>query len=460
MRKKLLSFFTNNLPLKIMSVLIAIVIWYAVVNLSDPVQTNSYTCTVNVENESYIANGKQSFYIENEYKTVTVYVKDNLSVLNNLQNTSITVTADLTQIVDLEREPVMVPLTATIPGVDQENITLSRTTIPIVIEDVASQEFPIVVDMGITTPASDYEVGTTTPSQSSVTINGPESIVSQIDSVIAQIDVAGMTESGEKTATIKLLDKAQNTISTSTIEDNLTFDGAGTLDVTVAVELWKKHTGVGFSVGYSGTPKAGYKVTNITTVPTDVSVVGNTEDTEILAGQNDMITIPADRVSVEGKDSDVVTEVKISDLLPGDMRLAENNNDTIMVYVTIMPEDSEEYKVDVDQIQTDNIDPDLTVSYDQTELVLRVEGTEDSLKQLSDSTVSCTIDLKDYKAGDYTSVPVKVVLPDGCTLLTDATINIHLKSSTSGADTGSSQESAADSGTAETTSLKAESIGS
>ena len=96
---------TNNLPLKMISVFIAIVIWYLVIYNNDPIITQSYQVHIKVENESYIANGKQLYMIDEENKTVTVYIKANRSQLNRLSADDISVKADLTQICLLYTSP-------------------------------------------------------------------------------------------------------------------------------------------------------------------------------------------------------------------------------------------------------------------------------------------------------------------------------------------------------------------
>ena len=71
MKTNLLSKLTKNLALKIISVVIAIVIWYVVVDFNDPIETESYSVRIEVTNESYISNGKQIYRIADEYKTVS-----------------------------------------------------------------------------------------------------------------------------------------------------------------------------------------------------------------------------------------------------------------------------------------------------------------------------------------------------------------------------------------------------
>lgn len=96
MRSRFLNKLKENLGLKLLSILIAVVIWYVVVDINDPVETQSYSVKITVENDSYISNGKQVYHIDDSYKTVTVYLKGNRSVLKEVSAEDITVTADLT----------------------------------------------------------------------------------------------------------------------------------------------------------------------------------------------------------------------------------------------------------------------------------------------------------------------------------------------------------------------------
>ncbi len=425
MKTNLLSKMTRNLALKIISVIIAVLIWYVVVDYNDPVETQSFSVKIEVTNESYISNGKQIYRIDDEYKTVTVYIKGNRSNLKKVQASSITVTADLTQIVDLDRDPVMVPLQASCAGFNQSDITLSRTTIPITIEDVASQEFPVTVSMGDTSPGKDYEVGVLTPDPDRVTISGPESIVNQIESVVAKIEVSGMTQDQTVEAQLVLMDKNQVAIADSTISDHLTFDG-GVPKINVKVELWKKRSGVKLNVAYSGNPEEGYQVSEITTSPTEITVAGSEAGLNLLTQQNNTIYIPEDRVSVDGANKDFNTEVSLTDLLPENVKLSSTMKESVVVYVTILPEGSQEFIISVDDIKTNGLDSNLTVSYDQTTIEVRVKSTDGSEVNLDESQITASIDLKGKTAGDY-NLPVNVTLPSGYQLVSDIKLSLHLK---------------------------------
>ena len=296
--------------------------------------------------------------------------------------------------------------------------------IPITIENIASKEFKVAVNLGDSTPGTNYEVGTTTPNPEQVIINGPESIINRLDAVVAQIDVTGMNVDGERNATLRLYDKNQTEISSSTIENELTFDG-GRPEIKVYVDLWKKQTDVSFSIESSGTPADGYRVGTITSTPETVTVVGDEQALRTLAINNSRITIPGEAVSVEGASSDQSIEVDLTGLLPENMRLSSNMAETIVVNVAIVPEDSREIEFDVDRIQTNDLAAGLTVSYDQSAITLRVRGDEKELDALQDADITASISLSELDEGDY-ELPVTVKIEGEVHLVEEVTIPVHV----------------------------------
>ncbi len=416
---------TNNFGFKVVSLLIAIAIWYLVVYNNDPIVTESYSVHVEVINDSYIANGKQQYMIDEQYKTVTVYLTGNRSALRDVTSDDIKVIADLTQIVDLERDPVVVPLSASCDGFDATDISLSRTTIPIVIENVASKELPVSVTTGDTAVDKAYEIGVMTPYPTSVTISGPESVINSIDSVQAAIDVTGLTKDTEVPGKLVFIDKNQNEISESIIEDDISFEG-GDPNVSVYLELWRKVSDIALDVNYTGEPAEGYQITSITTTPYEITLAGSDEALEKLERKGNKVVIPGELIDVTGLYSDRQYEVNLTEILPEDTKLTASMNDTVLVNVTVLPNGSIEYSLDVDDIEVKNLSPDLTVSYDKQEVILRITGSDQTLGNLTSEDIIASIDLKDKTVGDY-SVPIRVKLPEDCALISEPEISIHIK---------------------------------
>ncbi len=63
--KKLKNLLTNNIGLKFLSVLFAMILWLVVVNIDDPDKTSTFTTNITIANENAIADmGKKLFHYQ------------------------------------------------------------------------------------------------------------------------------------------------------------------------------------------------------------------------------------------------------------------------------------------------------------------------------------------------------------------------------------------------------------
>ncbi len=116
--------------------------------------------------------------------------------------TDIAVEADLTQIVNMDTNPAYVPVALkSVSGISEEDVTIIPKTIPVTIEDTATKEF-LVTGMSTGTPGSGYVVGECTTDPEKIQIQGPESVVNKIKSVVATVSADGMTMDATKKAKI------------------------------------------------------------------------------------------------------------------------------------------------------------------------------------------------------------------------------------------------------------------
>ena len=99
---------------------------------------------------------------------------------------------------------------------------------------------------------------------------------------------------------------------------------------------------------------------------------------------------------------------------------------SVTVHVTVMPNESREFELDVDQIETSNLQSTYTVLYDQTQLAIRIKASDKNLAKLDTSQINASIDLNGMGVGDY-EVPVKITLPDGYELVDSVKTTIHIK---------------------------------
>lgn len=413
---------TDNLSLKIMSVAIAIVVWLIVVNIDNPVGTNYYTITdVELINKEYVESsdtiGKMCMPEENQ-DSVKVAITASKKVRDRIRLSDITAVADLQQAVSLDTDPVMVPITVTClaSGVLPSDIKVTPQNLTVNLDEKETQEFVVNVSKGDTKPGKDYEVGSLTASPEKIRITGPKTLVNKIDKVNATIALDGNTEDYTQEVNLTIYDKNQEALSESEMNSLRIENNA---KVVVTAKLWKIRTGVKISAGYVGTPASGYQVGSVKTVPDTISVAGNTEGLESLSENDNVITIPADRIDISGESKDVERKISLKNLLPDNVKLTSDSSEDVWVTVSILPVGSQEFNLPTKNIEVKNKPDNLQVTFETAQIALRIKSESEDLEDLDiNEDVKAEIDLKDKEAGNY-KVPVKLSLPDGYEMVED-----------------------------------------
>ena len=413
---------TDNLSLKIMSVAIAIVVWLIVVNIDNPVGTNYYTITdVELINKEYVESsdtiGKMCMPEENQ-DSVKVAITASKKVRDRIILSDITAVADLQQAVSLDTDPVMVPITVTClaSGVLPSDIKVTPQNLTVNLDEKETQEFVVNVSKGDTKPGKDYEVGSLTASPEKIRITGPKTLVNKIDKVNATIALDGNTEDYTQEVNLTIYDKNQEALSESEMNSLRIENNA---KVVVTAKLWKIRTGVKIAAGYVGTPAGGYQVGSVKTVPDTISVAGNTEGLESLSENDNMITIPADRIDISGESKDVERKISLKNLLPDNVKLTSDSSEDVWVTVSILPVGSQEFNLPTKNIEVKNKPDNLQVTFETAQIALRIKSESEDLEDLNiNEDVKAEIDLKDKEAGNY-KVPVKLSLPDGYEMVED-----------------------------------------
>ena len=420
MTKKLLS----NIPLKMMSVVIGIVIWLLVVNIDDPIVSDTIPgVTVTIKNESYVESAGLMCLVEEDQDIVSVTIKGKRSVVDNVKASDIKAVADLTQITDMRTTPVMVPISVSCPGISPANIKTEPLNMSISLDDMMTQEFLVTVSSGESTPGKGYEIGSLTASPEKIKITGPQSLIQKIDKVIATVNLDGKTEDSMLLADLKIIDKNQEELKPRQME-YLKFNNTDQ-SVIVSVDLWKVKNDIKLNAGYVGYTASGYKVEKITLTPSDLTVAGTDEALQALANSGNTITIPDSYIDVSGRNDDFETKIDISDVLPGDIKLTDGSNSTVIASVSILPQNSQEYSISTLNIETQNVGKGLRAVFETDSIQVRVRESFKELSQLKDTDIKASIDCSGRKEGTYT-IPVKIVLPTGYELVSDVSTVVKL----------------------------------
>ena len=415
----------NNWTLKLASVAIAFLIWLVVGNINDPIIQKVYSnVKVNITNGSYIESRGMTYRLDSNYQTFSVTLRGNSSKVTK-RNDDIVVEADLTQIVDMDSTPVMVPVTVKCKDISAENITVSPITIPIEIEERETKDFMIAVNYGDSVPGAGYEVGKIYANPEKISVSGPESIIDKIDRVVANVSVEGMTVNSSKKANLIIYDKNQEIMSDKEMQ-YLTFD-IGDSKVDVYVELWSTVSGVTFTCDPKGTPANGYAVSKIVTTPSEISLAGTEEALETLKKNGNQIEIPSRLVDIGNARETVECKIDLAEILPSGTKTVSNQAESIIVEVGILPLGSKQISLPTQNIQALNLTGELQTVFTDTALTVTVRGKEEDLKNVTAASIKASIDCSGLDEGTY-NLPVTITLPNNITLLSEITANVQLVS--------------------------------
>ena len=413
MKKKL----TKNLPLKLLSLALAVFLWAVVVNVDDPVTSVQFSnVPVEVLHPEVVTSKGKTYQIEDETDTVRVTVRAKRSVLHSMTVSDIKASADMKEM-SLGSQ---VPIEVSIPGFEYVEAYSSPRNLQVTIEDEAQNTFPITP----TTTGSvrdGYVLGEIKADPEKVRVNGPKSIIDQIEKVVAELDVTGLAEDTTLQSKLVFYDAEGKTIDNTllTLQDLRDEN-----DVSVQVEVRNtKRLQLEFDTSSIRTAD-GYIFTGITTEPTEVQVSGSSDVLEDL----DKIEIPASALNIQNLNSKEEVVVDITPYLPDGVELIDKNAGAVVVTIGIEEEGSRTLEMPTGSIVVNNLQEGLRYSYvSGNNLEIKVQGDQELLDSLELGEGSLSINLVTYREPGEYDVPVEVRLPEGCSLAEDVVIKVRLE---------------------------------
>ena len=417
MRKKL----TNNLGLKLLSIISAVMLWLIIVSINDPVMTQDFTgIRVTMLNEDAVTNKDKVYRIEDNSDIISIKVRAKRSELQKLSSEDFTATADMEKNIKLDNL-VGIEVTCSSRNVKATDITKSRENVVISIEDASSEQFNVGVNQS-GTEGDGYKVGMAVPEQSLIEISGPASVIAEIARVEVDLNVTGFTTDQIKNCVIKILDSQNNQIDTTYLEYN-----GKTTGMNVHVTMYKKKR-VRLRVDYTGTPGDGYSFKELTFKPESLEIAGTEEDIADLRE----ISIPGEAVNIDGITEDTQINVDVTKYLPENILLGNDKDASVAVQVTLEKKQGKTVRIQLSDIELKNIPRGLEVDFGKLkEIEIVVVGTSAELAELNETEISASLDLAAYsRAGTYKKV-LDVEIPGVYSLMQEPQVEFKLVKSAS-----------------------------
>ena len=424
---------TNNLGLKIVSLLVSCLIWVVVTNTNDPESTQVYkNVPITIKNQDTITNANKTFTVVDGVDKINVYVTARKSVRSSLAADSFIVKADME---NYNEALGTVPLEISCEDgrIRQEDIRMLPSSLKISMEDKVEQNFGMAV---VTTgkPDKGYEVGKTTiVTGDTIRIAGPESLINIIGKVTISVDVTNMSMGSTDFYPIRIEDKNGATLTDGQMS-NLELKNSDGVSLQnnsaeVRTELWKVYNDIPLKVEVTGEVAPGYKVSAVTLAPQTINLVAEENAIEELGG----IIQLKDPVNVEGMTETQDFTVDLNDTLNqyDNIRLESDISSAITVHVGIDEVGSKTFQMPISDIIMHNTPSDKKLIFSPADAVsISVKTTSEDSEEaitLTLSDISAEIDLKSCEINGSYTLPVNVTLPEGYELVNDVSIVVNIE---------------------------------
>lgn len=399
----------DHFGMKILSLIIAIIIWIIVANVDD-YKTTKQISGIEIEfiNGEAITE-KNKVYEVPDGTMIDIVVKGRRKVVEKLTSDDFKAVADLSKM--SVTNAVKVEISA-VSNYVARDLTISYTSdsIVIAVEDKIEKQLPITVRTNAAV-AEGFAIRNKTATPNLLIVEGAESVVNTIEEVVVDVNVKDADHSLSAYAFPLFLDKNGKEIDAAKFSyDEKEIEAF--IEVLPTKELAVK-------VKTIGEPKEGYASAGIDYQPSSILVVGEAED---LAKVDEIVI---DDIDISDCDKDLETSVHILDYLPSGIALAD---DTVDIMIKVMIEEVEEKKMTLraDDINIVGKREGFTYICKSGEAyTLRVRGLKGDIENLKIANLIPSINVMGYRGGTYTfTVSFKEI--SGIQLLDTLTLEMEI----------------------------------
>ena len=388
----------SNLSLLFVSILLAVVAWWFVLEQTNPTGQRRFNLPLRIEN---VPSG--TALLSSSPANVSAMIQTTNDMLNTLSADSFQAVVSLKGLEPgLHHLPVQINtgasqvrvLVVTPAALDFELAPIITHTMPVVINFSDSQSLPPAYEM----------VGEPMTVPEQVEIIGPAPIVDQVNQIQTSISLANATSSVRETRPIRGLDEQGREIAGITLQPDR-------VQVNVTVRRRLNAVDVGVRAITSGTPPTDYWLSSLTVTPSNVTLQG---DRELLTEINGFVeTLPVDISEAVG---DIKVDVPLN--LPLDVQAldsAGNIAKTVTVSARITPRSGD--LLVTRPVELVNISPGITttVLIEPRLVDVLLSGPLPTLNQIESNPnmVRVLVDGAGLTTGQSAGLAPNVVVPEG-----------------------------------------------
>ncbi|MCR5670047.1 MAG: hypothetical protein K6G10_03505 [Butyrivibrio sp.] len=406
---------TANWGLKLASLLFAMVLWFLVTNINDPITSVRYAnIPVTLKNTNLITEKDQVCTVldgSDTISSVTVYAPR--SIIDSLSQNNIVATADIQDLTSLNTVSVFVTTNKYSDRI--EKIVPSSDVVKLSVEKKASKSLALTATTSGTL-ADGFIIGDVTTEQNMVRVSGPESAVESVASASVDVDVTGFTSNIGTDADIILYDSEGNELDPNELSLSMNIK---TVRVNVVIYETKY---VPLSYTVKGDAASGYAFTGeVESNPEEVLLAGRTS---VISSINEL-KVEDEGLDITGQSSNFNYTVELKPQLPSGVIFGDPDfGGTAAVVVHIAPVVEETFDVSMSHINIEGEAEGYKVFVDDSEndtVSVTLTGLGETIRDITPAQLTGTVsiddilkdnDLTEMKAGTY-SAEITWDLPGG-----------------------------------------------
>ena len=418
------AFFAKDLLWKIFSIVVAVFLWFFVMNTLNPTETKTFSANITFTNESVLGDNNITILNEEEIKQTRVSIRVTgtrpaLDELSKAENRSgITAYIDLKQLstmgdVDGVQE-VSLNVTPKLPGniytYSYEIASYSPNMVDAQIDALKSEIMKVQFDVtGELAPG--YNADAPVCDTDTVTVTGPESEFNMVSSVRAGIDLTDKDGDVSVAVAPAVYDIDGNIMENFTVDPSV-------IDVSVGISRRWQIPVVEPEV--TGELDENLVLESIDYSPKYIEVEGDIDEINDV----ESIHLPAIDLSTIESTQTTTYDVRPS-LKDTDIQLVDGSPTEVTVTVTVTAKASRDITISGDDISVTGLGSGLSAQVSDVRLTL--SGEETAIDALTTAQLSPSVDLSGLGSG-WHSVELSLTLPDNVEVRNIPNVSVFVES--------------------------------
>ena len=391
----MLRWLGKNLRTFILALVMAIGVWFAAVNETDPNEVLSYPTAIPIE----IVGQKTNLLITNNYsKQIELTLRAPRSVWAQLTSDQDNIHA----IVDLSGygvgEHTITPQIQI--GVQPAKIiAFTPPSVTINLEELVSTTFPVNVRV-TGEPSAGYQTGSMSYAPNEVTVSGAKSLVERVVSVQADFDLSNVRESVDETLSLHVLDEFNDDVTGVTVSTN-------NVQLIIPVSQQGGYRDVAVKVRVEGQVANLHRLTNISVFPPVVTIYS--ADPELV---NELPgVVETETLDINGISEDISSRLQLS--LPENIQVI--GDQTVLVTASVEALVGSQ-TISEKPLEVINLAPALSAQLSSLTVDVIVSGPLPALNDLTPADLRVFVDLDGLDVGTH-QLPISYeILNDAITV--------------------------------------------